>query len=121
MTASQASAPGGQNLADMTRYAGEATRLLKSIANEHRLLILCRLAEGERSVSELNERVPLSQSALSQHLSRLRGEGVVIARREAQSVYYRLAGGPVGRLIEALHDIYCGDGAAGPPARGKKR
>jgi len=92
----------------MRAHAGDAARLLKALANDHRLLILCMLVEGELSVSEMNERLDLSQSALSQHLARLREEGLVETRREAQTIFYRVADGPVQRLIQTLHGIYCG-------------
>lgn len=92
----------------MREHASDAAGLLKALANEHRLLILCMLVDGEHSVSEMNERLPLSQSALSQHLARLRADGLVHTRREAQSILYSLAEGPVQTLIASLHDIYCG-------------
>lgn len=92
----------------MRARASEATRLLKALANEKRLLLLCLLAEGERSVGELNARIDLSQSALSQHLAVLREDGLVATRREAQMIYYGLAPGPAERIITALYDIYCG-------------
>jgi len=92
---------------EMEAHAQDAAQLLKALANEHRLLILCHLAEGEKSVSELNEQVPLSQSALSQHLSVLRRDGLVETRREAQSIFYSLADGPATRVVATLHDIYC--------------
>jgi DNA-binding transcriptional ArsR family regulator len=66
------------------------------------------LSEGELSVGQLNELVPLSQSALSQHLAMLRREGLVETRREAQTIYYSLASGPAHKVIDLLHDIYCG-------------
>lgn len=91
----------------MRAHAGDAARLLKSIANEKRLQVLCLLAEGERSVGELNARLDLSQSALSQHLAVLREDGLVTTRREAQTIFYGLAVGPVQRIIETLHGIYC--------------
>lgn len=81
--------------------------LLKAMANEHRLAILCRLAPGEASVGELTEAVGLSQSALSQHLARLRAEGLVSTRRAAQQIFYSLASEPAKRLMETLHDLYC--------------
>ncbi|MFS8137031.1 MAG: ArsR/SmtB family transcription factor [Thermomonas sp.] len=93
----------------MRTHAAAASRLLKALANEKRLMLLCLLAEGERSVSELNARLELSQSALSQHLAILRDDGLVTTRREAQSIYYGLAKGPAQRVIETLHGIYCGD------------
>ena len=92
-------------------HASDATRLLKTLANEKRLMILCLLVEGERSVGELNARVELSQSALSQHLAVLREEGLVHTRRDAQSIYYSLAEGPAQCIIDTLHSIYCADEA----------
>ena len=93
----------------MRAHAADASRLLKALANEKRLMLLCLLAEGERSVSELNARLELSQSALSQHLAILRDDGLVTTRREAQSIFYGLAPGPAQRVIDTLHGIYCGD------------
>ena len=87
---------------------GVRVSLLKGLANESRLMILCVLAEGERSVSDLNTIVPLSQSALSQQLARLRQQGLVKTRRESQTIYYSLEHGPADRVITLLHDIYCG-------------
>lgn len=94
----------------MRVYATDASRLLKVLANEKRLMLLCLLVERECSVSELNAQVDLSQSALSQHLAVLREDGLVTTRREAQTIYYALAPGPAERIIATLHDIYCGDG-----------
>lgn len=96
------------NIEQMAAHAHEASQLLKALANEHRLLILCYLAEGELSVGALNAQIPLSQSALSQHLSVLRNDGLVETRREAQTIHYRLAPGPATRVVATLHDIYCG-------------
>lgn len=92
----------------MRGHAGDAARLLKALANDKRLMVLCLLVEGERSVGELNAELDLSQSALSQHLAVLRADGLVDTRREAQTIYYSLAKGPAQRIIETLHDIYCG-------------
>jgi DNA-binding transcriptional ArsR family regulator len=94
-------------LEEMQENASQATILLKSMANETRLMILCQLAEGERSVSELLERVPMGQSALSQHLAVLRRERLVSSRREAQSVYYTLASVEVRAIIETLYNLFC--------------
>jgi DNA-binding transcriptional ArsR family regulator len=94
----------------MRPHARSAAALLRALSNEQRLLILCHLSEGERSVGELNDRLPLSQSALSQHLAVLREGGVVATRREGQSVLYSLADGPAARVVGTLHDIYCGSG-----------
>ena len=93
--------------ARMADHAGAAARLLKALANEHRLMILCVLSEGELSVGALNERVPLSQSALSQHLAVLREDGLVSTRREAQTIYYGAAAGAALDVIRVLHDHYC--------------
>lgn len=93
----------------MQRHAGEAARLLRALGNEHRLMVLCSLVTEERSVSELLECVPLSQSALSQHLAVLRQDGLVVARREGQSVYYRLGGDKAPRVIHLLHELYCSE------------
>lgn len=91
----------------MEANAGRAAELLKSMANAQRLRMLCLLVDGERSVGEINRDIELSQSALSQHLARLRADGLVGTRKEAQTVYYRLADGPVVAVIKALHGIYC--------------
>lgn len=88
--------------------ASEAARLLKLLANDHRLIVLCRLSDQEMSVSELAEHVDLSQSALSQHLARLRAEGLVATRRDAQTIYYRLASANALKLVNALCDLYGG-------------
>ena len=93
---------------DMELYAADAAGLMKALGNESRLMVLCVLAEGERSVSDLNTIVPLSQSALSQQLARLRQQGLVKTRRESQTIFYSLADGPADRIISLLHEIYCG-------------
>ncbi len=91
----------------MQRHASEAVSLLKSLANESRLMIMCVLSEGEHSVGELNQRIRLSQSALSQHLGILRAQGLVQTRREQQMIYYRLADTPALSIVRELHTIYC--------------
>ncbi len=91
----------------MQQNAADATNLLKSMANETRLMILCQLIEGERSVSSLLENFPLSQSALSQHLTILRRERLVNTRRDAQSVFYSLASDEVRAVIGTLYQIFC--------------
>jgi DNA-binding transcriptional ArsR family regulator len=95
------------SLAAMAAHAEEASRLLRALANPHRLMVLCALADGEQSVSALNERVPLSQSALSQHLAVLREDGLVKTRREAQTIHYAVADGPAQEVIRLMYDIYC--------------
>jgi ArsR family transcriptional regulator, virulence genes transcriptional regulator len=100
----------------MQAHAGNAARMLKALANESRLMILCLLVEQERSVSELNALLPLSQSALSQHLSVLREDGLVTTRRQAQAIIYGIAESPARQIIGTLHDVYCGKGSGTPPA-----
>ena len=94
---------------EMKEHAADAARLMNALGNESRLMILCMLAEGEQSVSGLNEIIPLSQSALSQHLAKLRQQGLVETRRAAQTIFYALPEGPADKIIHLLHDIYCGD------------
>lgn len=88
-------------------HADKAAALLKALANEQRLMILCNLLEGPLSVGELNGRVSLSQSALSQHLGVLRDANVVTTTREAQSIRYALTSGAVSRIIEILYKEFC--------------
>ena len=87
--------------------AARAAALLRLLGNERRLMILCQLADGELSVGEIQPRVGLSQSALSQHLALLREEGVVTTRRSGQTIYYRLADPAAARLIETLAELFC--------------
>lgn len=93
--------------AAMAAQAEAAAELLKTLGNPQRLRILCLLVEGEHSVGEINAHVPLSQSALSQHLAVLRDQALVETRREAQTIYYTLAEGPARALLGTLHDLYC--------------
>lgn len=95
------------NTQDMLDHAEEAADFLKKMANPNRLMILCSLSDGEMSVTELNARVPLSQSALSQHLAALRQAGLVTTRRESQTIYYRLQGDYALRVVAVLQDIFC--------------
>lgn len=92
---------------DMRRHVDRAARLMRALANRHRLAIMCELLLGERSVGALGRAVRLDQSPLSQHLAKLRHEGLVKTRRESQTIHYRLAGKGAARVIEALHDVYC--------------
>jgi DNA-binding transcriptional ArsR family regulator len=87
------------NVDNMAEHASDAAGLMKALGNESRLMILCLLADQERSVGELNEKIPLSQSALSQQLARLRQQGIVKTRRESQTIYYSLAEGPADKVI----------------------
>lgn len=95
---------------DLTKFEDSARRastLLKAMSNEHRLMILCQLTKGEKCVSELERIIGLSQSALSQHLARLRRDEVVKTRRDAQTIYYSLSGPEARAIIETLYDFYC--------------
>ena len=95
-------------LASLQRNAGAAASMLRALANERRLMILCLLiAQEELTAGELADEVELSQSALSQHLAKMREEGLVTFRREAQLAYYRIADPNVKRLIATLKNIYC--------------
>jgi DNA-binding transcriptional ArsR family regulator len=101
-------APKDVGIAELERKAAEAAQLLKLLANENRLLILCRLVLAhEMSVSDLADAVGLSQSALSQHLARMREEGLLATRREAQTVFYRIANRNATRMLTLLKNIYC--------------
>jgi DNA-binding transcriptional ArsR family regulator len=95
-------------IAELERKAGAAAQLLKLLANENRLLILCRLAQArELSVGGLVEAVGISQSALSQHLAKMRADGLLATRRAAQTVYYHIADPDAQRLLSLLKNIYC--------------
>ena len=113
MLRTKTQSPAATLAAAMDAQAEVAAELLKAMANAQRLRILCLLIEGERSVGEINADVALSQSALSQHLAVLRERGLVETRREAQTVYYRVADGPVHAIIETLHGLYCPGPGAG--------
>ena len=91
----------------MQQNAGAASELLKTLANPSRLMVLCNIVKQERTVSELEKLVGLNQSALSQHLSRLRHEGIVYCRREAQNAFYSLQDERARRVLETLHEIFC--------------
>ncbi len=91
----------------MQENAARASDLMKLLSHPHRLMILCELNQGERSVGELAERIGINQSPLSQHLARMRHEGVVEARREAQTVYYSLSGEEIAAVISLLFELYC--------------
>ena len=97
-----------EGMEQMRIHASDAAGMMKALGNESRLMILCTLASGECSVGELNTVIPLSQSALSQQLARLRQQGLVDTRRESQTIFYSLSSGPADRVIKLLHDIYCG-------------
>ncbi|GGB02554.1 ArsR/SmtB family transcription factor [Agarivorans gilvus] len=95
------------NIEDMQKNAKPALKLLKALANESRLMILCHLLEGELTVGELNQRVQLSQSALSQHLAWLRKDQLVATRKESQTIYYSLSSEEAKAVLGQLHKLYC--------------
>ena len=99
-------------ITELKDKAPVATALLKSLGNENRLMILCQLVDGEKSVNELEALVGLRQSALSQHLAILRRENLVATRRKAQFIYYSLASTEARTIIEALYSLYCAPKAA---------
>lgn len=96
------------DIAELRESAQHASRLLKSLANERRLLVLCHLSQGEKSVGELERLIDLSQSALSQHLARLRRENLVSTRREAQTIFYSVSSPEALAVIETLYGLFCG-------------
>ena len=116
MTSTVAARPSPDAVSDLQDCAHDAARLLKLLASEQRLLLLCRLVEGETSVGDLAEHAKLAQSAASQHLARMRAEGLVATRRDAQTIYYRLADPAAVQVLGVLCDIY-----GGPPAGGAAR
>lgn len=95
------------NIKTFCSRAEQAAALMKSLANAHRLMILCRLHQGECSVGALEGTVDIAQSALSQHLARLRRDGLVATRRESQTIYYRLADARTAKVIKELYALYC--------------
>jgi DNA-binding transcriptional ArsR family regulator len=94
----------------MEAAADQASDLLKALANRHRLLIVCQLIDGERSVGELAEFLGLRDSTVSQHLALLRKDGLVAARRDAQTIYYSIASAPAREVLTTLYRVFC------PPA-----
>ena len=105
------------NMQEFKANSKDAADLLKALSNRYRLMILCELSGGERSVSALEAVVSLSQSALSQHLAKLREGGLVTTRREAQTIYYSLSDKRVRRIIDLLHELFC---APGKPQTNRK-
>lgn len=106
------------NIQALTARNVEVADLLKVMSNRHRLLILCELHNGECSVSMLEAAVTLSQSALSQHLAKLRDSGVVTTRRESQNIFYSLADARVASLMNALYHLFC---ASAPPRKARTK
>ena len=106
-----------REVAKLERKASHAATILKSISNKWRLLILCQLVKGEKSVGELLEVIDLSQSALSQHLAVLRANKLVNTRRESQVIHYSIRGAEAPVILTALYDLYCAPGSAGAAAK----
>jgi DNA-binding transcriptional ArsR family regulator len=100
------------NLESLAPNAARAETFLKALASRHRLMILCELHKGERSVTALQQTLGLSQSSLSQHLARLREDELVKTRRESQAIFYSLANKNVLRMIKLLYEIFCSDDCA---------
>lgn len=97
----------------MHSAAGQASELLKSLSNPHRLMILCQLLDGERSVGELAAFLDLRSSTVSQHLALLRRDGLVAPRREGQTIFYGIASHPARRILETLFELFCAPAQAG--------
>jgi len=91
----------------MEQAADQASDLLKALSNRHRLLIICQIIDGERSVGELAESLNLRDSTVSQHLALLRRDGVVSARRDAQTIYYSIESEPARKVLKALYQAFC--------------
>jgi DNA-binding transcriptional ArsR family regulator len=91
----------------MRRHAGKAAELMRALSHEARLMVLCELVAGERTAGELVERSGLSQSALSQHLAKLRSEDLVSTRREGQTIFYALSDSNAAHILGVLHELYC--------------
>jgi DNA-binding transcriptional ArsR family regulator len=101
----------------MALAADQASELLKSLGNRHRLLILCQLVDGEKSVGEMAAFLAIRDSTVSQHLQLLRKDGLVKPRRDGQTIWYSLSSGPAQRVLQSLFEIYCRPaqcGEAGP-------
>jgi len=94
----------------MQAAAAGATELLKALAHPHRLMIICQLVEGERSVGELAELLGIRDSTVSQHLALLRKDGLVAARRDGQTIWYSISSSPARAMLETLYRVYCKPG-----------
>jgi DNA-binding transcriptional ArsR family regulator len=105
---------------DMLAAADQASVLLKALANRHRLIVICQLAEQERSVGELAALLKIRDSTVSQHLALLRKDGLVRARRDGQTIWYAIASAPAWELVRALYRVYCTGAAACVPNARKK-
>lgn len=95
------------DLNQMAESATRASALMKTLGHKDRLMILCHLAAGEKSVGQIADLLEIPQSPLSQHLSRMRKEGLVDTRRQAQTIFYSLKSGEASRIVEVLYELYC--------------
>jgi DNA-binding transcriptional ArsR family regulator len=111
---STGTASASTSLEELGPRAAEAEAFLKAMANRHRLMILCELHKGERCVTDLQQAIGLAQSALSQHLAKLREEDIVTTRRQSQTIFYTLADHTAARLIALLYEAYCKPGCMNP-------
>jgi len=109
------------NLAQMQDSAAAAEELLKAMANRHRLVILCQLIDGERSVGDLAELLELRDANVSQHLALLRKDGLVTTRRQGQTIWYAIASESARKLVETLYQIFCAPNRICSPAKGSSR
>lgn len=94
----------------MAKAAQKASDLMKTLGHKDRLMVLCHLSSGEKSVGELAGLLDIPQSPLSQHLARMRKENLVVTRREAQTIYYSIASDEAASFVELMHELYCGVG-----------
>lgn len=97
------------NPEQMASAAAHASELMRTLGHKDRLMILCHLISGEKSVGELAGLLEIPQSPLSQHLARMRKENLVTTRREAQSIYYSIASTEAERMVELMHELYCSE------------
>jgi DNA-binding transcriptional ArsR family regulator len=102
---------------EMLAAANEASALLKALANPHRLMIICQLLDGERSVGELTAFLKLRDSTVSQHLALLRRDGLVATRRDGQTIWYSIASAPARELLTTVYNVYCTRAPPCEPAR----
>jgi DNA-binding transcriptional ArsR family regulator len=93
----------------MANAAQKASELMKTLGHKDRLMVLCHLSSGEKSVGELAALLEIPQSPLSQHLARMRKEHLVKTRREAQTIYYSVASGEAARIVSLMHELYCSE------------
>jgi DNA-binding transcriptional ArsR family regulator len=106
-------------LTEMQAAADQASELLKALANRHRLLIVCQLIDGERSVGELAEFLGIRDSAVSQHLALMRKDGLVRTRRDGQTIWYSIGDPAARELVNTLYRVYCAPAAACAPKRAR--